>query len=68
MAKSSVAGLLTSVDEIFTTQEEREEAKLSKIVNMPLSLIDDFPGHPYYGGKPGDVYQQETLRKVYTWS
>ena len=48
MAKSSVAGLLTSVDEIFTTQEEREEAKLSKIVNMPLSLIDDFPGHPYH--------------------
>ena len=47
MAKSSVAGLLTSVDEIFTTQEERDEAKLSKIVNLPLDLIDDFPDHPY---------------------
>lgn len=57
MAKSSVAGLLTSVDEIFTTQEERDEAKLTKIVNLPLALIDDFPGHPYHVRLDEDMEQ-----------
>lgn len=60
MAKSSVAGLLTSVDEIFTTQEERDEAKLSKIVNLPLNLIDDFPGHPYHVRMDEDMDQLVT--------
>lgn len=57
MAKNSVAGLLTSVDEIFTTQEERDEAKLTKIVNLPLALIDDFPGHPYHVRLDEDMEQ-----------
>ncbi len=47
MAKSSVLNLLTSADEMFTTQEEREEAKRESIQDIPLELIDDFPDHPF---------------------
>lgn len=37
---------LPTLDELFTTQELRDDAKLSKIRDIPLELIDDFPGHP----------------------
>lgn len=47
MATRSVNGLLTSVDSLFTTQQERDEANLKKIYDIPISEIDDFPGHPY---------------------
>ncbi len=47
MATRSVNGLLTSVDSLFTTQQERDEEKLKKIYDIPLSEIDDFPDHPY---------------------
>lgn len=38
---------LPTLDELFTTQELRDDAKLSKIRDIPLELIDDFPGHPF---------------------
>ena len=38
---------LKGVDEFFTTQEMRDEAKLAKIHNLPINEIDDFPNHPY---------------------
>lgn len=47
MAKSSVSGLLTSVDSLFTTQEEREEAVRESVREIPLSEITDFPNHPF---------------------
>jgi len=47
LATRSVNGLLTSVDSLFTTQQERDEANLKKIYDIPLSEIDDFPDHPY---------------------
>lgn len=47
MATRSVKGLLTSVDDLFTTQKERDEAGLKKIYDIPISKIDDFPEHPY---------------------
>ena len=47
MATRSVNGLLTSVDSLFTTQQERDEANLKKIYDISISEIDDFPGHPY---------------------
>lgn len=47
MATRSVNGLLTSVDSLFTTQQERDEEKLKKIYDIPISEIDDFPEHPY---------------------
>ena len=47
MAKNSVSGLLTSVDSLFTTQEEREEAVRESVREIPLSEITDFPNHPF---------------------
>lgn len=47
MAKSNVASLLTSVDELFTTQEERNVAKRETVVDIPLDEISDFPDHPF---------------------
>ena len=38
---------LKGVDEFFTTQEMRDEAKLAKIHEIPIEEIDVFPDHPY---------------------
>ena len=47
MAKNSAADLLTSVDDLFTTQAERDEAKRETVRDIPLSEISDFPNHPF---------------------
>ena len=36
-----------SLDELFSSQEEREDAKLKRIYEIPLTEIDPFPDHPY---------------------
>lgn len=38
---------LGTLDDLFSTEEERQEAKLKKIEEIPLELIDPFPKHPY---------------------
>ena len=38
---------LTNLDDLFSTQEQRDEEKLSKIRDIPLTEIDDFPDHPF---------------------
>lgn len=38
---------LAKLDDLFSTEEERQEAKLKKIEEIPLELIDPFPDHPY---------------------
>ena len=48
MAKNSAAGLLTSVDSMFTTQEERDNAQRSYLIDIPTSEISDFPNHPFH--------------------
>lgn len=47
MAKSSAAGLLTSVDSMFTTQEERDNAQRSYVTDLSTAEINDFPNHPF---------------------
>ena len=47
MAKNSAAGLLTSVDSMFTTQEERDNAQRSYVTDLPIAEISDFPDHPF---------------------
>lgn len=47
MAKNNVSSLLTSVDELFTTQEEREIAQRETVMDIPLAEISDFPNHPF---------------------
>ncbi len=46
MVKNSVAGLLTSVDSLFTPQAE-QEANQEKVIDLPLAEISDFPNHPF---------------------
>lgn len=36
-----------TLDDLFTTQEERDSAKLEKVVEIKLNDIDDFPNHPF---------------------
>ena len=38
---------LTGYDELFMDDKERQEMRLPRIHEIPLELIDDFPGHPY---------------------
>lgn len=46
MAKNSVANLL-SVDSLFTTQAERDEAQRETVRDIPIEEISDFPNHPF---------------------
>ena len=48
---------LPTLDELFTTQELRDDAKLSKIRDIPLELIDDFPDHPFKVRDDEDMIQ-----------
>lgn len=38
---------LPSIDEIFSSQREREESSLKKIYDIPLNEIDPYPEHPF---------------------
>ena len=46
-----------TLDELFSMQEERDDAKLSKIRDIPLELNDDFPDHPFKVRDDEDMIQ-----------
>ena len=48
---------LTSLDDLFSTQEQRDDEKLSKIKDIPISDIDDFPDHPFKVKDDEDMMQ-----------
>lgn len=48
---------LTRLDDLFTTQAQREEERLSKIRDIPLELIDEFPDHPFKVRDDEDMQQ-----------
>ena len=48
---------LPTLDDLFSTQELRDDAKLSKIRDIPLELIDDFPDHPFKVRDDEDMIQ-----------
>lgn len=46
--KSSAKNIsLNSYDDIFSTEETREDAKREKVTDMPLSELHPFPDHPF---------------------
>lgn len=49
MAKNSVRDSikLTSVDDLFSTEESRVDEQREKVIDIPLSEIYDFPNHPF---------------------
>ena len=48
---------LPTLDDLFSTQELRDDAKLSKIRDIPLELIDNFPDHPFKVRDDEDMLQ-----------
>lgn len=46
-----------SLDSLFSSQKERDEEKLSKIRDIPLDEIDDFPDHPFQVREDEDMFQ-----------
>lgn len=65
MAKSrEIKMRLPSADDLFTTQEERDLAKAKKILDIPISEIDDFPDHPFKVRDDEDMVQLiESIRE-----
>jgi len=49
--------VLPTLDDLFSTQEMRDEAKLARIRDIPLELIDSFPDHPFKVRDDGDMTQ-----------
>lgn len=56
------------LDDLFSTQEERDDAKLSKIRDIPLIEIDDFPEHPFKVRDDEDMIQLHITVKYVTVS
>lgn len=55
---------LPNLDDLFSTQEQRDEKKLSKIRDIPIELIDDFPQHPFKVKDDEDMIQLvESIKK-----
>lgn len=47
MAKTESKMPLPKLDDLFTTEEERTNANLEKIIDIKIADIDDFPNHPF---------------------
>lgn len=47
MVKKKYNITLPTVDDLFTTQEERDDAGREKVVELPLDELHEFPGHPF---------------------
>ena len=47
MAKNIPKMPLPKLDDLFTTEEERTNEKLEKVIDIKISDIDDFPDHPF---------------------
>ncbi len=45
--EKSVEMRLPSLDDLFSSQEERDDAKLKRIYEIPIKEIDPFPEHPF---------------------
>ena len=57
MAERKSDFALPTLDDLFSTQEEHDEARLEKIRDIPLDLIDDFPDHPFHVRDDEDMVQ-----------
>ncbi len=49
---------LPKLDDLFTTEEDRKNDKLEKVVDIDLTIIDDFPNHPF------KVLDNEEMKKI----
>ena len=56
MAKNIPKMPLPKLDDLFTTEEERTNAKLEKVIDIKINDIDDFPDHPFKVIENEDMY------------
>ena len=56
MAKNIPKMPLPKLDDLFTTEEERTNDKLEKVIDIKISDIDDFPDHPFKVIENEDMY------------
>ena len=47
MIKRNTDFTLTKLDDLFTTQEQRDDAKLERVQNIPLCELHPFKDHPF---------------------
>lgn len=48
MPKKSIADIkIPTYDDLFTTEKQRQESKLEKIINIPINEIHEFKNHPF---------------------
>ena len=47
MAKNETKMPFAKLDDLFTTEEERQTANLEKVIDIPITEIEDFPNHPF---------------------
>ncbi len=48
MAENRKSIKLTSLDDLFSTEESRAEAEKERVQEIPIAEIDDFPDHPFH--------------------
>ena len=69
MTKRKSDFTLTTLDDLFTTQEMRDEARLEKIQNIPLEDLQPFENHPYKVADDEEMKQMiESIERVGTIS
>ena len=65
MTKRKTDFTLPSYDDIFTTQEMRDDAKLEKVQNIPLAKLHPFKDHPFKILNNEEMERMiESIRKV----
>ena len=69
MTKRKSDFTLTTLDDLFTTQEMRDDAKLEKVQNIPLEDLQPFQNHPYKVADDEEMKQMiESIERVGTIS
>ena len=67
MTKRKSDFTLPTLDDLFTTQAERDDAKLERVQNIPLSELHPFKDHPFKVQNNEEMERMiESIRKVGT--
>lgn len=65
MTKRNTDFTLTKLDDLFTTQEQRDDAKLERVQNIPLCELHPFKDHPFRVQNDEEMKRMiESIKKV----
>ena len=65
MTKRNTDFTLTKLDDLFTTQEQRDDAKLERVQNIPLCELHPFKNHPFKVQNDEEMKRMiESIKKV----